>query len=266
MEHVPAQRRVLGIDLGGAASWTTGFAVLAGADRPELVAIGRQPKGKSPAAAEDALLALIDQSEATLLAIDAPLTLPPCLTCPSYCRGPGADCELAAAREMWEQGRNPVAQRPCELVVEKRVAERPLPTMQLGVLTARAVALSRRLRSRGRPPCSIERGEVLEVYPRATLRRLSAEDHRFAAAGAGKLTAAQRARALEAFAECIDGVNPQHPALTSDHAFDALVSAYTGWLAPDGLERPPAAFNVAAGWIWFPRLSDGQAAATGTSP
>ncbi|MHB8660017.1 MAG: hypothetical protein ACYC91_19170, partial [Solirubrobacteraceae bacterium] len=34
-----------------------------------------------------------------------------------------------------------------------------------------------------------------------------------------------------------------------------LVAAYTGWLAPDGLEQPPTGFNVAAGWIWYPALS-----------
>jgi hypothetical protein len=38
-----------------------------------------------------------------------------------------------------------------------------------------------------------------------------------------------------------------------DHVFDAVVAAYTGWLFPDGLEPPPDGFNVAAGWIWFPK-------------
>lgn len=40
-----------------------------------------------------------------------------------------------------------------------------------------------------------------------------------------------------------------------DHAFDALIAAYTGWLAPDGLEPPPADFNAAAGWIWLPKTA-----------
>ena len=35
-------------------------------------------------------------------------------------------------------------------------------------------------------------------------------------------------------------------------ALDAALAAYTGWLAPDGLEQPPDGFNVATGWIWFP--------------
>ncbi len=246
---------MLGIDLGGAASSTTGFALLIGGARPRLDSVGRQPEAKTPAAAEDAPLALVDSCQPSVLAIDAPLTLPPCLTCPSYCRGPGSDCELAAARAMWGHKHNPVSQRPCEIELESSVGERPMPTMQLGVLTARAVAFTRRLRVRGRPPCSIERGEVLEVYPRATLRRLADGDKRFAGAGKGKLTADERSSALRAFAELIDDLDPESPGLVSEHAFDALVSAYTGWLAPGGLEQPPVGFNVAAGWIWFPRLA-----------
>ncbi|MHB8660144.1 MAG: DUF429 domain-containing protein [Solirubrobacteraceae bacterium] len=215
--------RVLGIDLGGAASPTTGYAVLTGVARPILEEVGRMPKAKSPCESEDALLHLVDSVAPTVLAVDAPLTLPPCLTCPSYCRGPGSECELAAARKMWEAGQNPVTQRPCEVALKQAVGERPLPTMQMGVLTARAVALSRRLRSRGRPPSSMERGEVLEVYPRATLRRLAASDHRFAAAGKGKLTETERALALEAFCDLIDGIDTQSSDLRADHAFDALV-------------------------------------------
>jgi hypothetical protein len=88
---------------------------------------------------------------------------------PELLPSPGSDCELTAARAMWDHEHNPVTQRPCEIELESSVGERPMPTMQLGVLTARAVAFTRRLRVRGRPPCSIERGEVLKVYPRATL-------------------------------------------------------------------------------------------------
>ena len=266
-EHVPStRRRSLGIDLGGAASPTTGYALLQGATRPRLVDAGRRGKGKSPADSESKLLALVDEAAPDVLAIDAPLTLPPCLTCPSYCRGPGDQCELTAAREMWKLRRNPVAQRPCEIELEKAVEEHPLPTMQLGVITARAVAFSRRLRSRGTPPCSIERGEVLEVYPRATLRRLARSDKRFAATGRAKLTETERTAALHGFADLIDGVEVDDHRLSSDHAFDALVSAYTAWLAPDGLEPPPPGFNIAAGWIWFPAAANkNEPAATGDS-
>jgi hypothetical protein len=37
------------------------------------------------------------------------------------------------------------------------------------------------------------------------------------------------------------------------HALDAVIAAYTGWLGPDRLEQPPESFNLASGWIWFPR-------------
>jgi hypothetical protein len=44
------------------------------------------------------------------------------------------------------------------------------------------------------------------------------------------------------------------PALFADgHVLNALIAAYTAWLAPDELELPPTGFNVASGWIWFPR-------------
>jgi hypothetical protein len=97
-------------------------------------------------------------------------------------------------------------------------------------------------------------GRVLEVYPGCTLRRLADSDKRFAGAGKGKFTADERSTALHAFADLID-FDPEDPRLISEHAFDA---AYTGWLAPDNLEQPPKDFNIAAGWIWFPRAVHGQ--------
>jgi hypothetical protein len=74
-------------------------------------------------------------------------------------------------------------------------------------------------------------------------------------AGKGKLTEEERVETLKAFASLVDGIDAHRAALRSGHAFDALVSAYTAWLAPDGLELPPPGFNIAAGWIWFPRVS-----------
>ena len=70
---------------------------------------------------------------------------------------------------------------------------------------------------------------------------------RFAATGHAKLPETERTHALHGFANLIDGVDPDDERLSSEHAFDALVSAYTGWLAPDGLEAPPPGPNTAAG-------------------
>ncbi len=248
-----ASVRVLGIDLGGASSDTTGFVVLEGHGRPEILTAGRPGKGSSPRDAEERLLALVDDHRPDVVAIDAPLTLPPCLTCPSYCRGPGELCELRAAQQMWAAGRNPVSQRPCELFIEEELDERPIPTMQLGVITARAVAFARRLATRGTPPSVMERGEVLEVYPRASLRRLSETEPRLRPREKGEAPAAFRGRALEGFGTLLDGIDCHAAELEDGHVFDALVAAYTGWLGSDGLLGPPSGFNLASGWIWVPK-------------
>jgi len=252
-EQVPGHRRVIGIDLGGAASATTGFALLEGQDRPAFVEAKVLPQLNSPQQSETQLLKVIDDARVDVIAIDAPLTLPPCLTCPTYCRGPGELCELTAAREMWATGMNPVSQRPCEQVVVDQVGERPLPTMQLGVITGRAVALARCLSSRGRAPSIMERGEVLEVYPRASLKRLGASDGRLAPKTKGETYESYRDRVLEGFGDLIDGLDAHDAEFDVPHVLDALTAAYTGWLAPAGLEAPPEDFNIASGWIWFPR-------------
>lgn len=251
-EHVPVDRRALGIDLGGASSATTGYAVIEGESRPGLTAAGRPAKSTSPQQAEERLLALVDEWRPTVVAIDAPLTLPPCMTCPDYCQGPGELCELRAAQQMWAAGRNPVSQRACELAIEERVGERPLPTMQLGVITARAVAFARRLANRGRPPSVLQRGEVLEVYPRATLRRLGDNDPQLLPRQRDEAPGHYRARVITGLSRRIDGLHAQSEITANGHVFDAVVAAYTGWLAPDGLEAPPEGFNIASGWIWVP--------------
>jgi predicted nuclease with RNAse H fold len=252
------KRRVLGIDLGGASSKTTGYALLEGYENPVLDRAELVAARPSPKESEKALLRLIDETAPEVVAIDAPLTLPPCLTCPSYCRGPGDLCELSDARAMWEAKLNPVSQRRCEQHVHDRVKERPLPTMQLGVITGRAVALARCLSSRGIAPSVMERGEVLEVYPRATLRRLSAKDERLVPRAKSESESTFNGRVLAGLSTLVGGIDAHRDALSVTHTLDALVAAYTGWLAPDGLEPPPKGFNIGAGWIWFPRAVDDQ--------
>ncbi|MFN8113179.1 MAG: DUF429 domain-containing protein [Solirubrobacterales bacterium] len=248
------EARVLGLDLAGVTG-STGYAVLEGAQNPTLTKAGVLPLAKTPVAAEDDLLQLIDDVAPTRIAIDAPLTLPPCLTCPPYCRGPGAGCELEASRSMWEVGSNPVIRRQCELKLKELIpGSDPKPTMGLGVITARAVALMRKLETRGIPPASASRGEVLEVYPAATLLRLGHHDRPPREAPADTKAV---------FYESVIGALPSVVSAElsaictgSDDAFDAFLSAYTAWLYPGGLEHPPADFNVASGWIWFPRPAE----------
>jgi predicted nuclease with RNAse H fold len=250
--------RALGIDLGGASSATTGFALVEGAHQPRVSRVGLLPAGESPAYAEAALLALIDDAGPDVLAIDAPLTLPPCMTCPSYCRGPDPGlCELQAAREMWAAGSNPVIRRMCEIEAKARVPKLdPKPTMGLGIIAGRAVALVRKLSNRGTPPAALERGEVLEVYPRATLLRLSVGDSRLRPRERGEAVSTYRARVVDGLCGTTVGLllDPSMRTLATDsgHVLDALIAAYTGWLGPRRLEQPPKGFNVASGWIWVP--------------
>jgi hypothetical protein len=60
--------------------------------------------------------------------------LPPCLTCPAYCRGPDPDlCELEGARVMWERGSNPVSRRLCEAEAKTMISGLdPKPTWDSG--------------------------------------------------------------------------------------------------------------------------------------
>jgi predicted nuclease with RNAse H fold len=253
------QRSVLGIDLAGPSSAKTGYALIQGGESPYLIEAGALPVADSPLDAEVALLDLIDGQHPDVLTIDAPLTLPPCLTCPSHCRGPGADlCELQSAREMWERGSNPVSRRPCELEAKEMIPRLdPKPTMGLGAITARAVALVRKLENRGEPPASITRREVLEVYPRATLARLGNRDPHLEPRRRGEEEIAYRRRViagLEGDVVGLRGVTERRSALeSSPDVLDAVIAAYTGWLAPGGLEEPPDDFNLASGWIWFPK-------------
>lgn len=257
-EHVPG-RRVLGIDLAGASSAKTGFAVVEGHEAPVLLEADLLPRAKSPAQAERELLELIDRCKVNRLAIDAPLTLPPCLTCPAYCRGPDPGlCELESARKLWSSGSNPVSRRPCEVEAKALIPGLdPKPTMGLGIITARAVALVRKLENRGRPPASIVRGEVIEVYPRASLARLAACDERLAPKADGESVEGFCRRVtsgLEGPKIKLGGVDNHRSQLESSHdVVDAVISAYTGWLYPHGLEPVPDGFNLASGWIWFPK-------------
>lgn len=65
---------------------TNCFAVLEGVRKPRLVEAGVITTAKTAAIAEDRLRELIGAWTPTLIAVDAPLTLPPCLTCPAVAR------------------------------------------------------------------------------------------------------------------------------------------------------------------------------------
>ncbi|HXV05735.1 MAG TPA: DUF429 domain-containing protein [Solirubrobacterales bacterium] len=247
---------VLGIDLGGALQATTGYAVLSGIGAPKLKSVGVLPRSATADAAEGLLLGLLDEWRPSLVAVDAPLTLPPCLVCPSSCQGPGVDsCELQAARQVWEAGGNPVTERLCEVRLREEIGGgKPLPTMRIGQIAGRGVVLARRLRARRAERGPMAGPELIEVYPAASLLRLGFEGRPARKEGEAAARGFQ-SRVLTTLGERIVGLDGDVDELPGSHAFDAVIAAYTGWLAPDGLEPPPGDFNAAAGWIWLPRAA-----------
>lgn len=227
--------------------------MLRGIRRPKLVDAGVIPKARSADLAEARLRDLIAAHGPTLVAVDAPLTLPPCLTCPSSCAGPGADrCELRAARLVWEAGGNPVTERLCEVRLREEMGGgKPLPTMRIGQIAGRGVALARRLRAEGAERGGVDAPELIEVYPAATLRRLGFGSPPSDKAGK-KAQQEFRDGVCDRLAAKVAGLGLASSSRTERHAFDALIAAYTGWLAPSGLEQPESDFNAATGWIWVP--------------
>jgi len=248
-ELVPSdERRVLGIDLGGARMRTTGVVLLVGTDRPRVLAASVLSRGKNAEEAERTLLEVIEKARPTVVAVDAPLTLPPCLSCPSFCRGPSADlCELTEARQVWAAGGHPVTERLCEVRLREELASGPLPTMRIAQIAARGVALARRVLAGGTllgPPGAVS---VLEVYPYATLWRLGQREAQLRPRDPNEPDQEFSDRILAALSSEVSDLDEHRPALASGHAVDALIAAYTGWLHPHRLRSPPPDYNLAAG-------------------
>lgn len=242
---------------------TTGVALLVGTDRPRISAASVLPRRKTAEEAERSLLAVIERARPTVVAIDAPLTLPPCLTCPSFCRGPSADlCELQAARQVWAAGGHPVTERMCEVRLREELASGPLPTMRIAQIAARGVALARRVLAGGTSLGAPGAVAVLEVYPYATLSRLAQREIRLRPRGPKELDADFSDRILAGLSSDIADLDQHRAGLASGHAVDALIAAYTGWLHPHGLESPPPDYNIAAGWIWTPLTAGAASEAT----
>ena len=236
---------------------TTGVVLLEGDVRPRVVEAAVLSKAKTAEHAERVLLEIIEGMRPNVVAVDAPLTLPPCLTCPSFCRGPSKDlCELQAARDVWADDGHPVTERLCEVRLRRELASGPLPSMRIAQIAARGVTLARRVLAGGTRLGAAGAVGVLEVYPYATLSRLGASNPELAPRAPNETDERFSDRILTGLSDRVEGLDERRHHLVSGHAVDALIAAYTGWLAPDGLEQPPPGYNVAAGWIWLPLRSN----------
>ena len=235
---------------------TTGWVLLEGTQRPHVAGAGTLAKGPTANDSEGALLGLITSMRPDVVAIDAPLTLPPCMSCPAFCLGPGSGvCELRSAQQVWDAGGHPVTERLTEVRLRAELASGPLPTMRIAQIAARGVALARRLRA-GQSVLHPGGGmQILEVYPYATQARLAHQDPALGPGRSGEDQQALAARVLAALGVRIDNIEGNADLIAGTHVLDGLLSAYTGWLYPSDVEAPPQDFNPAAGWIWLPRIA-----------
>jgi len=262
---------VLGIDLGGGKGKKTALATLR-VDGDAATVVDIAPRNGALPFYDAALVDTIRQyGDETLLCIDAPLTLPPCLRCAvPLCPGQNACVdpsvvEMRALSASAEQARDrnsrrgkppvtPYTQRATELHLSLRagVAAREGLGQGTGPLAARAAHLVRALADRFRL-----NENLIEAYPKATLALLG-----LATPFKKHLREREaRARILEALsAELRFGPGVwRELCIQSDHLFEAVICAFTGFLwARDGWVLPPAAeprddaARLRDGWIWTP--------------
>lgn len=275
---------VLGIDLGGGKGKKTALATLR-VDGDAATVVDIAPRNGAQPFYDAALVDTIRQyGDETLLCLDAPLTLPPCLRClvplcpgQSACVDPSVVEMRALATETAEapgrdsrRGKPPITpytQRATEVHMAHRlgIVAREGLGQGTGPLAARAAHLLRALADRFRL-----NENLIEAYPKATLSMLGLTTP-FKKHLRERET---RARILEALSDELrfgPGVW-RELCIQSDHLFEAVICAFTGFLwARDGWVLPAAAepredeARLRDGWIWTPppRAAQEKTAAEG---
>lgn len=269
MAHVAASpfRTYLGVDLGGGKGKHTAVARLVATD-DGAIEVRDYGTGRDGPWFDDALCEyLISHKENAVLAIDAPLTLPPCVrctvdVCPGFAGCPDPDTawfmERAAHRTVATKhgGQKPIytpyTQRPTEVLLHEDHAILPRETLGqgMGPLTARAAHLCRVLR-----PHFQLNANLLEVYPKATIWKISSPR----TAQKYKRSAESPDARLQIWNELGDlKFAPgawREDGLQNDHKFDAVMCAYTAFLWAKGLCEPAQSGLVDRGWIWIPKTT-----------
>lgn len=213
----------VGVDLGGAKGSTTGVALLKESrGRPTVFRL------ESPVGDAALLRAMLSHGrKLEVVAIDAPLTLPPCLRC-GMDECPGVEeCDDPYAGSL----ESPYTQRHTEAWIKRELGIRPMPTMVLGMITSRGIHVTKRLRSSGVR-------DVIEVYPKATLYSLARSEafggKRFASAIKGykrKRADISHIRYLTVKLSAHLDFGDWLESCWEDHnLFDAVISGYTAYL------------------------------------
>jgi uncharacterized protein DUF429 len=278
---------VLGIDLGGGKGKKTALATLR-VDGAAATVVDIAPRtGAAPFYDPTLLDTIRAYGDETLLCIDAPLSLPPCLRCtvpvcpgqelcvdPSVVEMRALAAEAAAARDdvfalrdtrdtrRGKPSITPYTQRTTEvyLACSVGIAAREGLGQGTGPLAARAAHLVRALADR-----FTLNENLVEVYPKATLVAL----------GLGTpfkkhlRERETRARILESLSDELrfgPGVW-RELCIQSDHLFEAVICAFTGFLwARDGWSLPNYATargeaeRLRDGWIWTPPVASAASA------
>jgi len=259
---------VVGVDLGGGKGKKTALATLR-VDAAGATVVEIAPREGERPFYDTTLVETIRQfGEDTLLCLDAPLTLPPCLRCTvpvcpgqTACVDPAVVAMRAIVAEAAEAdpeltgGRNgrrgkpqvtPYTQRATEVYLAHRLGIVPREALGQGTgpLAARAAHLSRALADR-----FTLNETLLEVYPKGTLAALG-----FTKPYKKHLHEREtRAHILEQLSGDLrfgPGVW-RELCVQSDHLFEAVVCAYTGYLWARDAWQAPAAHEglLAGGWI-----------------
>jgi len=253
--------RFIGVDLGGGKGKKTAFAVL-DRSRDGVTVTRLLPRPKEPPFYDAALVdTLLEHGKGAVICIDAPLTLPPCLRCKEpVCPGQPACVDeevltmrtLANGQEKTKRDHRrgkpvvtPYTQRATDLYLRSRgLIARETMGQAMGPLAARAAHLVRAL---GRQFRLNE--NLIEVYPRATLEFLGFREPY-------KKRVDRRIEILAALGDLTFGPGVwREDCRRSDHFFDAVLCAYTGYLrSRDGWQISALASDhiEPRGWIWVP--------------
>lgn len=255
------QTRFIGVDLGGGKGKKTALAILERTKTGVTVTALRPRSGEAPLY-DKALCDLIRaHAQGSVLCVDAPLTLPPCIRCPlPVCPGQTAcaDPEVALMHQLFDAptiepdrdfrrgkpGITPYTQRATDIYLFRRRAILPRETLGqgMGPITARAVHLARTVADL----FALNRN-LIEVYPRATLQLLGFQSPY-------RKRVDQRIDILASLRDLSFGPGIwREECRQSDHAFDAIVCAYTGYLrCRDGWEMLRGLPSPQIGWVWVP--------------
>lgn len=265
-------KRYIGVDLGGGKGKKTAVAVLRDSGEGGALVEKLAPRVGEKPLYDEALVRLLQSfsREPSVIAMDAPLSLPACLRCQvPVCPGQ-TECEdpsfvvmrrlaqvPASDHRDYRRGKpilTPYTQRATEVYLQRRrqLLSHETPNQGLGPLAARASHLTRALAS-----THILGDNLIEVHPKATVALLKLPKP-YKRHIRERETRVAILAALEGDIKFAPGVWREE-CVQSDHSFDAVICAVTAFLwARDNWQIPEDLADLPRedGWIWVPPESN----------